>query len=168
MRNLANRLAPCLGAEIQVFSSNLFTSSGNVRNTARVVAAKYPSQILGWNSSANRFGLSNLRSMTCVMDRFPKMRHMNEAIKAGAFGFSRNFHSSQLYQSEEKDRDAVDPSSPAPDKPDDQDDSETKDPGGVLVERRGRRRSSGSGEVGLIKRDSKWIPSEVLVIPVYR
>jgi hypothetical protein len=98
----------------------------------------------------------------------PSAGPTNQIARPVVMGFSRNFHSSKLYRSDEKDREPIDPPSPPQEKPEDQDDSDTKEPGDMLVERRGRRRSSGSGEVGLIKRDSKWVPSEVLVIPVYR
>ena len=79
----------------------------------------------------------------------------------------RKFHSSRQLRSDEKDNDGNDPTAPKA-KPDEKDDDSSSEPGDMIVERRGRRRSSGSAEIGLVKRDSKWIPSEVLVIPVYR
>ena len=167
MRWAVTRLLPSLHRE----GMRLFKNSSH-EMSALFYSALKPVELGNsrmFNKFTNRLPIST--SITCrnsgVSGPFSDLLVPNKARRFAEVGIFRSFHSSKSLQSDEKNPEGSRDPQESPDDQNEKNESPEKGQDEMLVPRR-KRRSSGSSEVELVKRDPKWIPNEVLVIPVYR
>ena len=166
MRSAVSKLLPCLRTEsmrnIGIFPCDSRFLKHKLVRSLWIGSAR---SSLSFDTATNQImRTAKSKTFPAIFNQFPISLSGLRTEKISS-GISRSFHISQILNSDEKDRSNDESSSPVDEEKNENSDKETED---MLVPRKGRRRASGNSQVGLVKRDSKWIPNEVLVIPVYR